>query len=130
MSQQGSGIPQQAPEGGLESPYDDLLDDAPAAAPGERHEKAREMFLGKINITDGKEISYCEWNVVGAGETWTYSAFMRLKNGTHHRIVVGYDQRGAFVREAQAGSKEDAIVAVKARILAFLKRQPRWRVVD
>ena len=100
-----------------------------AAAP-EGPNKAQEMFLGKMKITDGKTVSYCQWTVVGAGDQWAYSAMMPLSNDNNHRIVMGHDTDGNFLREAYSDSKEEALTAVRGRIMAFLKRQPRWRVID
>ena len=53
-----------------------------AAAP-EESSKAQEMFLGKLKITDGKTVSYCQWTVVGAGEQWAYSLLRRPRRGGH-----------------------------------------------
>ena len=100
-----------------------------AAAP-EGPSKAQEMFLGKMKITDGKTVSYCQWTVVGAGDQWAYSAMMPLGSDRNHRIVMGHDAHGNFLREAYSDSKDDALTAVRGRIMAFLKRQPRWRVLD
>ena len=96
----------------------------------EKPSKAREMFVGKVKITDGKELSYCEWSVVGAGDQWTYSATMPLKGGTIHKIVMGTDRSGHFLREAHSKTREEACEAVRAHIATFLRRQPRWRVID
>ena len=90
---------------------------------------AQEMFLGKLKITDGNTLSFCQWTVVGNAGKWTYSAIMPLSSGTNHRIAMGHKADGSFSHEAQADSKEAALAAVKARIMAFLKRQPRWRVI-
>ncbi len=100
-----------------------------AAAP-EEPSKAQEMFLGKIKITDGKTVSFCQWTVVGAGDQWAYSAMMPLGNNKNHHIVVGHDADGNFLREAYSDTKDEALSAVRGRILAFLKRQPRWRIID
>jgi len=96
----------------------------------EESSKAQEMFLGKLKITDGKTISFCQWTVVGAGERWAYSAIMPLGNDSNHRIVMGHDAKGNFLREAYSDTKDEALAAVRGRIMAFLKRQPRWRVIE
>ncbi len=96
----------------------------------EESSKAQEMFLGKLKITDGKTVSYCQWTVVGAGDQWAYSAMMPLGSDRNHRIVMGHDTDGNFLREAYSDSKEEALTAVRGRIMAFLKRQPRWRVIE
>ncbi len=96
----------------------------------EESSQAQEMFLGKIKITDGKMVSFCQWTVVGAGEQWAYSAMMPLGSDNNHRIVMGHDADGNFLREAYSDSKEEALTAVQGRIMAFLKRQPRWRVIE
>jgi hypothetical protein len=92
--------------------------------------EAKEMFLGKIKITDGRSLSYCEWTVVGAGGQWRYSAVMPLKGGAKHRISMGTDAGGKFVYEIQTDDRDAACAAVKERVLAFLKKQPRWRVIE
>jgi len=96
---------------------------------GEEPSNAQEMFLGKVKITDGKTLSYCQWTVVGAGDQWTYSAIMPLSGGSNHHIVMGHEADGSFRREANSDTKEEAMDAVRARISAFLKKQPRWRVI-
>ena len=100
-----------------------------AAAP-EKSSKAQEMSLGKLKITDGETVSYCQWTVVGGGERWAYSALMPLGNDNNHRIVMGHDADGNFLHEAYSDTKEEALAAVRGRIMVFLKRQPRWRVID
>jgi hypothetical protein len=100
------------------------------AAAEEEPSNAQEMFLGKLTITDGKTRSYCQWTVVGAGDRWTYSAIMPLSSGSNHRIVMGQGPDGGFLREAYSDSKEDALAVVQARIMTFLKKQPRWRIID
>ncbi len=99
------------------------------AAP-EGPSKAQEMFLGKLKITDGKTVSFCQWTVVGAGDQWAYSAMMPLGNNKNHHIVMGQDADGNFLREAHSDTKDEALIAVRGRILAFLKRQPRWRIIE
>jgi hypothetical protein len=106
----------------------DQADPAPQEAP--KPTEAKEMFLGKIKITDGQTLSYCEWTVVGAGDQWRYSAVMPLKNGSKHRIVMGTDPAGRFLYEIHTDNRDDACAAVKGRVLAFLKKQPRWRVIE
>ncbi len=100
-----------------------------AAAP-EGPSKAQEMFLGKIKITDGKTVSFCQWTVVGTVGQWAYSAMMPLGNDNNHHIVMGHDTVGNFLREAYSDTKEEALTAVRGRIMAFLKKQPRWRVIE
>ena len=102
----------------------------PEEAAPEGPSKAQEMFLGKMKITDGNTVSYCQWTVVGAGDRWTYSAMMPLSSDKNHHIVMGHDADGSFLREAYSDSKEEALAAVRGRIMAFLKRQPRWRVIE
>ena len=92
--------------------------------------KAQEMFLGKLKITDGKTVSFCQWTVVGTGGQWAYSAMMPLGNDNNHHIVMGHDADGSFLREAYTDTKDEAMSAVRGRILAFLKRQPRWRIIE
>ncbi|TDI13229.1 MAG: hypothetical protein E2P04_03765 [Acidobacteria bacterium] len=92
--------------------------------------KAQEMFLGKLKITDGKTVSFFQWTVVGAGSRWAYSAMMPLGNNKNHHIVMGHDANGNFLREAYSDTKDEAMSAVRGRILAFLKRQPRWRILE
>ena len=92
--------------------------------------KAQEMFLGKLKITDGKTVSFCQWTVVGAGGQWAYSAMMPLGNDNNHHIVMGHDADGSFLREAYTDTKDEAMSAVRGRILAFLKKQPRWRIIE
>ncbi len=122
--------PNETTLGDPDSALDDLLDRTLEPAPAaEQTENAKEMLLGKVQITDGTHVSHCEWNVVGAGQKWAFSAIMQLKNGTNHRIVMGYDKDGCFLHKGQASSKEEALAAAKTRIQAFLKRQPRWRVI-
>ena len=100
------------------------------AAAAEEPSKAQEMFLGKIKITDGKTVSFCQWTVVGAGDQWAYSAMMPLGGDSNHRIVMGHDADGNFLHEAYSDSREEALTAARERIMAFLKRQPRWRVIE
>lgn len=95
-----------------------------------RHSNAQEMLLGKLKITDGKTVSFCQWTVVGAGDQWVYSAIMPLTNGSNHRIVMDHDTDGNFLREAVSDTREGAQAAVQERIMAFLRKQPRWRVIQ
>ncbi len=96
----------------------------------EQRSNAQEMFLGKLKITDGQTVSFCQWTVVGAGNQWVYSALMPLSNGSNHRIVMGYDSDGNFLREANSDTREEAQTAVREHIMAFLKKQPRWRIIQ
>ena len=112
-----------------EATTQDHLPPQEAAAP-EGSSKAQEMFVGKLKITDGKKVSFCQWTVVGAGDQWAYSAMMPLGMDNNHHIVMGHDAEGNFLRKAYSDSKEEALTAVRGRIMAFLKRQPRWRVIE